>query len=272
MITEIKFTNTVTELKEDFEAQGFAILRSCFSKKEVEELKNNFEDLHARGGIKDKYEPLSVDEVGGDPLLRYPRVMHPHRFDALAKKYMLHPSVINSLRELMEEEALAAQSMYYFKPPGARGQALHQDNFYLAVDPGTCMAAWTAIDRIDSENGGLYVVPKTAELDLICPEEADQNVSFSKHLVKPPAGMKAVETKMEPGDTLFFNGSLLHGSGPNRSKERFRRSFICHYVPASAKRISHFYLPLLNALGGDVMIEPNTTGGPCGQGWEGDIH
>jgi hypothetical protein len=32
--------------------------------------------------------------------------------------------------------------MIYFKAAGARGQALHQDQYYLRVNPGTCCAAW----------------------------------------------------------------------------------------------------------------------------------
>ena len=72
---------------------------------------------------------------------------------------------------------------------------------------------------------------------------------------------------MKASDTLFFNGSTIHGSGPNRSKDRFRRAFICHYVPRSTQRISKFYLPLLTPDGEDFMIEPNTGGGACGKAW-----
>ncbi len=73
---------------------------------------------------------------------------------------------------------------------------------------------------------------------------------------------------MKAGDTLFFNGNSIHGSGPNRSKDRFRRSFICHYVPASTCRISKFYLPLLSPDGEDIIIESNDSGGACGDNWE----
>ena len=48
-----------------------------------------------------------------------------------------------------------------FKPPGARGQAFHQDNYYLLVQPYTCVAAWLAVDRSWPENGGLQVCPGT---------------------------------------------------------------------------------------------------------------
>ena len=74
----------------------------------------------------------------------------------------------------------------------------------------------------------------------------------------------AVGVDMAPGDVLFFNGSLVHGSGPNRSVDRFRRSFICHYVGRSAERMSRWYRPILTMSGDEVTIDDNTGGGPCG--------
>ena len=76
--------------------------------------------------------------------------------------------------------------MVYFKPPGARGQELHQDQFYLAVEPGTCVAAWIAIDRCDAENGAMMIVPKTNHEEVVCPGVADQATSFTKHYVIKP--------------------------------------------------------------------------------------
>jgi len=200
--------------------------------------------------------------------LELPRVMHPHRFDPVSRRSLVHPGVMHCLRELLEDEVFAAQSMFYYKPPGARGQAMHQDNFYLMVEPGTCIAAWTAIDDVDPENGGMYLVEDTAGEEIVCPTLANSAESFTTHFVKPPKGKKAVPCLMKAGDTLFFNGSSIHGSGPNRSKTRMRRSFICHYVPQSTQRISKFYLPLLNGEGEEIMIEANQSGGPCGESWE----
>jgi phytanoyl-CoA hydroxylase len=69
---------------------------------------------------------------------------------------------------------------------------------------------------------------------------------------------------MQPGDMLFFNGTLVHGSGPNVSKDRFRRSFICHYIGRSSERMSEWYRPILTFVGEEVAIDANTGGGPCG--------
>jgi ectoine hydroxylase-related dioxygenase (phytanoyl-CoA dioxygenase family) len=161
--------------------------------------------------------------------------------------------------------------MYYFKPPGAKGQALHQDNVYLLCDPGTCYAAWTAIDATDPDNGGMYIVPGSHRIELECPIEIETTESFTNHTVPIPNGMKAIPVIMEPGDTLFFNGSVIHGSGPNRTKDRWRRSFITHYTGVSAKRISHFYTPCHHFDGRLFEIEENQTGGPCGGDWKGAV-
>src|SRR6185503_187519 len=170
----------------------------------------------------------------------YPRMMHPHKHPELplvgplAMRYMLDERVGAILRELFDGlEPIATQSMFYFKPPGARGQDLHQDNFYLRVKPGTCMAAWLAIDDADEENGGMMCVPESHDLEIVCPQVADASKSFTTHLVEPPPGKSAVAMNLLAGDVLFFNGSVIHGSTPNTSHNRFRRALIFHYVPAS---------------------------------------
>lgn len=258
------------EMKASFKQHGFAVARGLFSHAEVEEIKAAFEEIARRGAIPGFFEPVAPELADGDPLKLFPRVYHPHRFNPVARKHLVHPGVMTCLRELIGDDVLAAQSMYYFKPPGARGQAMHQDNFYLMVEPQTCIAAWTAIDDADPDNGGMYLVPDTADEALVCPETADPAESFTTHRVPVPEGKKAVPCVMKAGDTLFFNGNSIHGSTPNRSKDRFRRSFICHYVPRSTRRVSKFYLPLLTPEGKDFMIEENTSGGACGDIWAKD--
>lgn len=257
------------ELKGTFDRDGFALARGLFSPEEVAEIRETFNKINQQGtaqahddGIRDP----------NDPLFQYPRIVHPHRFNSVARRYLLHPPVVNCLRTLFGEEPVATQSMYYFKPPGARGQAMHQDNLYLLVEPGTCMAAWTAIDRVDRENGGMMLVPGTHRGNILCQEKGDTSASFTPGFTPIPKGMKAVDAPMEPGDTLFFGGAMIHGSGPNRSKDRFRRSFIGHYAAGSLDKISKFYLPLVKMDGTDYEVSANQGGGACGQDWQGALH
>ncbi|MFI6789146.1 phytanoyl-CoA dioxygenase family protein [Nonomuraea sp. NPDC050383] len=247
-----------------FHDRGYAVVPGLLAPAEAAELRDTFMELHAGGPIPGHFQPQPQEPGRPYDILRdYPRVMHPHQVNGLALRRLLDPRIAAILRELLGEEPIAAQSMFYFKPPGARGQALHQDNFYLQVEPGTCVAAWIALDRIDRANGGLEVVPGTHKMDLFCPEEADLDVSFTREYVPPPPGLEPVPVDMEAGDVLFFNGSLVHGSGPNTTADRFRRSFICHYTGRSAERISVHY-PTLTMSGEPVTLEPAVGGGPCG--------
>ena len=154
--------------------------------------------------------------------------------------------------------------MYYFKPPGARGQALHQDDYYLATQNGACLAAWIAIDPSTPENGGLRVIPGTHTMDVACPEQSDPTESFYGDLVRPPAGVEPVWATLGPGDILFFNGRVIHGSLPNSSKTMWRQSLINHYIPRKASAISQHYFPLLTAQGETAEMEAVAGGGPCG--------
>ncbi|KXU35010.1 hypothetical protein AXK11_07495 [Cephaloticoccus primus] len=267
---------SLAQAAEAFHRDGYFIARGLFSPEEVEDLNGLFMKMHADGGVPGFYEPgklpgvdsrISSDKM--DPLAQWPRVMHPHRFNAKARAYLLHPKVRVFLEKFMGGEPVATQTMYYFKPPGARGQAMHQDNFYLLVQPGTCMAAWTALDDCDAENGGLMVVPNSHNNDLVCPDVADAALSYAPHRVPIPQGQKPVPAEMKAGDTLFFNGNVIHGSGPNRSKTRFRRSWICHYAKGDLAKISKYYTPVVSMDGRDLMVEFETGGGPCGGTWEG---
>jgi len=246
-----------------YHRDGFLILRGLFSREEAVGLLDHFMRMHAERHIPG-YKFLTNEEAGGDPLKLFPRIMQPHRFDELSKQWLLDARVANTLRAIMGEEPVATQSMLYFKPPGAKGQAFHQDNFYLKVRPKSCVAAWVALDGTDPENGGLQVCPGTHTLEVACPERADLEISFTTELVRPPAGCTPVPVLLQPGDVLFFNGSVVHGSTPNNSKERWRRSFICHYAPVSMKEISHWYFPILDMNGNAVEYQGAQGGGPCG--------
>ena len=265
MVTTTRKLQTLTaEQFEQFDTNGHLILRGFYRPDEVKLLNDTFMEMHRQGPIKGFFAPKTAEEANGDPLKMYPRIMHPHRFNDTARSYLLDARLEPVLADLFGEEPLAAQSMLYFKPAGGRGQALHQDNFYLNVDPGTCIAAWLALDYVDLENGCLEVVPGTHKMDLFCPEEADLTESFTREYVPPPPGLEAVGVDLAAGDVLFFNGTVVHGSGPNRSAGRFRRSFICHYVPRSAERMYRWYRPILTMVGDEVTLDENTDGGPCG--------
>ena len=260
---------------ETYQRDGYLIVRGLFSGMEVAAIREAFMDASKDGPLEGISDTGIKARGPNDPLARYPRMMHPHLHPQvpvgkIALDYLLEPRLEVISRDLLDDEPIAAQTMFYFKPPGARGQALHQDNFYLRVQPGTCLAAWMAVDDCDLENGGMMVVPGSHNLDIACPETSDPNVSFGAQLVRPPEGHEAVLAAMRAGDVLFFNGSLIHGSEPNSSQSRFRRSLIAHYVPAGTVAMSEWFKDMLRFDGSLFNTGTVSDGGPCGTDFDYD--
>ena len=261
-----------------FKESGVGAVRGLLRPEEVSEIREVFQAAGDRGPIDGLADPSMLDpqRAGRDAMLRrFPRMIHPHRypderFGQLALQWMLSDRIGHVLRRLMGEEPIAAQSMFYFKGPGAKGQSLHQDNLFLDVQPGTCIAAWIAVDDCDDENGCMVVVPGTGTWRIVCEgrveteETADE--FFDRSSLPLPDGCEPVPAPLNTGDVLFFNGSIVHGSYRNRSPHRFRRSLIFHYAPTSCDKISAFYHPLLAMDGSTIERHVSPKGGPCGVG------
>ena len=125
---------------EKFDRDGYVVARGLFSPDEAALLRDHYMEMRGAGTYPGDFD--GVDLTAADPLKRFPRMIHMHRFDPLSREWLLDARLRMWLTGLMGREPYAVQTMLYFKPAGARGQALHQDNFYLRVQPGTCIAAW----------------------------------------------------------------------------------------------------------------------------------
>ncbi len=257
-------TNTFSreDLRRSFAQEGYAVAPGLFSQEEVAFYRQHFMAMREAGAHPgDAPEP---DPTSDDPLKRYPRMIHMHRWDVTSLAWLTDDRLRACLAACLGEEPFAVQTMLYFKPPGGRGQALHQDQHFLRVEPGTCIAAWCALDACDEANGCLQVVPGSHRLPLLCTQQADASQSFTDVEVQLPEGLTPTPVPLAPGDVLFFHGQLIHGSFSNTSSDRFRRALIGHYIMARAEKIEPYYHPVLRMDSTEVPLGSNSKGGPCG--------
>ena len=251
-----------------FKAEGYAVVPQLFSSDEVASYIKHFMNMRHNGSYPGDF--AGVDPASNDPLKRYPRLIHMHRWDEVSLQWMISHRLNQCMTAMLGREPYAVQTMLYFKPAGARGQALHQDQYYLQVKPGTCIAAWMALDDCDEENGCLQVVPGSHTWPLLCPVEADTSQSFTDVTVPLPEDLEPVPVIMQAGDVLFFNGQVVHGSFPNTSTDRFRRALIGHYIAGDAKKVFEFYHPVLRMDGSPIELGVSDKGGQCGTWVEED--
>jgi len=159
------------------------------------------------------------------------RLMNPHRTDSQFLRLLQDQRIVEIIEHVFSEEAVGVQTMFYIKPPRSTGHSWHQDQYYIPGAPKPIAAVWCALDSTDKTNGALVVYPgshKYGLQEMVALDSPD----FANHskTIEPDSRYSPRFVCMEPGDVLFFDGLLIHGSYPNYSETRLRRAFISHYL------------------------------------------
>lgn len=234
-----------------YRENGYLVVRGLVLPEHVAELKAHTEDLLEGRIDVDSW----IHQPEGRPLTnaeKLHRIHQGHGKMELWERYLLYPRVLDVVQALVGPDVMAMQTMLFTKGPGSNGQGFHQDAYYIPVFPDTLIGAWIAIDRADEENGCLRMSPASNKEPIFPPKSghgfgdvALKDIPYVENVgghsnddedplntLKPIASRYAdVETPcvMEPGDVAFFGGHTLHRSLANRSRDRYRRSFVNHY-------------------------------------------
>ncbi len=214
-----------------YREQGFLTVRSAFSRDQTAAMITHYMALRAEGSKPG--DTGGTSDQPHDTNHLYPRMINMHEWDSASDEWARRPDLLTAIAVLIDDTPVLRQTMLYFKPPAGRGQGLHQDEQYICQDP--LLGLWIALDPADDAVGQMVVVPGSHQHGLLPVESADTAVSFTGGQTEMPAGAIPVGVDMAPGDALFFDGRIIHGSYPNRTADRWRRSFICHYVGVHSK-------------------------------------
>lgn len=217
-----------------WDRDGYVIRRGVFSLDEVQEMISHYMELNAQGEHPGDFAGVPTGDAN-DPLLKFPRLIQMHQYDEFSMGWASDSRIVNPASELMQQTAILNQTMLYYKPAGARGQSFHQDCLYIRIHP--LIGVWVALDAADEENGTMVMAPGSHHLGLLRGEEADIKWSFTGEQTAMPSGQPLVPAILQPGDAIFFDGFCIHGSYPNKSFDRFRRAFICHFQGANAEAL-----------------------------------
>lgn len=247
----------VTQEQRDFFTEnGYLVVKQVYRQEQLTRLCEEYAviwlQLLASGQVK---------QQAHDPFASlYPnRLRDFHQDNEGIRDFMMEPSAIGVLKELIGEEPIAVQSGFYYKPPGTRGLGYHQDNYHIGVSPDTSYAIWVSIDGADPENGSLLFVPGTHRLELASAEVvAGSTNAYSSEILRVPEGYKAIQIETEPGDIVIFTGNTYHGSTKNKSRYRYRRSFVTHFAPQSTDKVTLNYSHLVDTRGSRVRRRLNT--------------
>ena len=171
------------------------------------------------------------------------------------------------LGQILGPDVLLWGSQLFCKP-AAVGMEIpwHQDGAYWPIRPLANISAWIAIDRVRRENACLKVIPGS-HLNGLKPHQIDSRKNLALDRTVNPEHLnkgEAVDIELEPGELVFFDVYLMHGSNANTSGER-RAGLVYRYMPStslfdrsvqdkinkSGHLVSYKDRPLFQVLGGN---------------------
>jgi len=227
-------TTPLTQEQVDFfHEHGYVLIKRGCSADLIDAFNGHIRDIRSGDDIPDWARPRKGSEPINEKDRFSVRLFNPHIHDSFSRQVMKLPIVRGALAQVMGDEAVCVQSMYFYKEPGSPGQAAHQDYYYIKDDPKSMVAAWIAMEElVDEENGCLWVIPGTHRLGLL-PHGKVTNLEEHEAWTDQTEGVdltNQIPVVMEKGDILLFHELLIHSSNKNRSATRWRRSYVCHYI------------------------------------------
>jgi len=208
-----------------YEENGYLFKKRLIPAEWIEQIKQEIEGIHERMAAH-PVEGIHISwETFDDP-------NKPKRILQLMHSELVSPTLNHILRcermlDVVEDLIGPDISLYHSKLllKAARvGTAIpwHQDYAYWQREDNRPLMVncQLAIDEATLENGCIEFVPGSHKWGLQEHERAQR--AFGVYLSGYYKRDDAVPVEMEPGDGVFFNSLIIHGSGPNIS-ERDRR-------------------------------------------------
>jgi ectoine hydroxylase-related dioxygenase (phytanoyl-CoA dioxygenase family) len=224
---------------EQFESDGYLVVRSLFAADEVEVLASEAKTLLERTELIDTANlrcRWQTDTVTGD--------CHFDCFDPVtdigpvSRWFALHPRLLACLRDVYGDEPRLLKDKLIFKRPGAGGYALHQD--YIGWDdfPTSFVTAIVAVDATTRENGATEIFPGAHRRGYLSPHDGDYHELSPDALGDAPG----VLLELEPGDVALFGGFMPHRSGVNRTGQWRRQLYLSYNADRDGgdRRAAHY--------------------------------
>jgi ectoine hydroxylase-related dioxygenase (phytanoyl-CoA dioxygenase family) len=227
----------IDALSEFYAENGCAVVEDCFSPDEVAAINSEAAAIckGERGEIGGS-QPVP-GESESEALSRHLCIHMPNKISEPMQAQSSDPRIAKVLTAVIGPNVKCMQSMLFIKSAGKPGQAWHQDESYIPTRDRSLTGAWLALDDATVENGCLWVILGSQQPGVIWPMKPPRDDRFDcawESYRYPYDESQAIPLEMKAGSLAVFNGYLLHRSLPNRSKEKFRRALVTHYMSAES--------------------------------------
>jgi hypothetical protein len=149
------------------------------------------------------------------------------------------PRLLDLVEQAIGPDIVLWGSQIFCKPAGT-GMAVpwHQDGHFWPIRPLATCSVWIAIDDVTLENGAMQYMPGSQRERRLFEHVRDDSKESALNATIAAGQFdvaNAAVDDLKAGALSLHDVFLVHGSEPNRSKNR-RAAFVIRYMPAT----SHF--------------------------------
>jgi hypothetical protein len=231
-----------------WQRDGFAIFPQLIPREMIDAYRADVDELvrnRARYNTRVLLEDVGITRIRKttEDQLEHPhaRIMDFHNQSVIAKKMVLHPTIVDFLRHLFRDDVVAMQTLTFWR---GSEQWTHQDAAYVVSQiPSHLAATWIALEDVHPDAGPLEYFPGSHRLPnfdfgngmFLTPKSTRTDLDFRDYLeaecAKAGIGMQTFCPRK--GDVLFWHATLAHRGGKVNDRARTRLSLVTHYSSRS---------------------------------------
>ena len=203
-------------LQNNFDKNGYVVVKNFLPNKDIKDvktslhnyIKKNFKKLKGRDIAKIKNNSISS--------------IHNLKKWQYVKKLQNTNKVKNLAKTILREKIKKFGSELFAKPAKIGLPApIHQDNHYWHLNDGKGITIWIALDHSNKKNGAVFYYSGSHKYGVFKHKKSFAKGSSQK--IKNDRILKKFKkkfTNLEIGDLLIHHCLVLHGSKPNKSKNK----------------------------------------------------
>lgn len=227
------------EQTKEFNDKGFIVLKGFFDKAVMDEVSAWLDEIRDKEPVENQeakyYEKSSI--TGENILVRIENVLGDHNPEIT--KLLLSPKTIECLTQLFGEPPVLFKEKVNYKLPGCRPDKLHQDqaagwnaygDFYISIG--------IVVDANRKDNAALSFL-KSGNYERKLMSEEWHVLTEADPPYQPEDEYVLLEA--DPGDVIFFDSYVPHGSPANTSDRSRRNIFLTFNKESDGDKRAKYY-------------------------------
>jgi chlorinating enzyme len=210
----------INQYKED----GYIAPLNILSKEEANEIKQEIE-------LIEKKWPNELEGLGRNYI---------HLISPVFDKVCHNPIILDAVESIIGKNILVCGTTLFIKNPDQKGfVSFHQDAKYIGLEPHNWVTAWLAVTDANEENGCMkmwkgshkknlkYHNQKFDENNLLTRGQTIENVPINE----------TTSVVLKAGQLSLHHPTIVHGSGPNNSKDKRIGFVIQSYIGSNVEQV-----------------------------------